>query len=179
MMDDYYLNQLNTITNDSVLWSPGFGCTPKIVKIISGSLDPYVPVTIEFTENNTLTRMDVYGEKRKFFTIPNNFNFTRNVNIQNIPESNGSIFGDFSFLPNDFNRIALEDAFDKVSRFNTWEFIKKNDPKNSDFWKSPDIQKISYNLSIVHTRESFISTMMIIYSIAVQGWNTWVEANRS
>ena len=171
-------NTINTIVNDSVLWSPGFGRTPKIVKIIGGSFDPYVPITIEFIENNTLTQMDVYGQERKFFTIPKNFNFTRNVKVQNIPESNGSIFGDFSFLPDDFNRSALEDAFDKVSQFNTWDFIKNNDPKNGDFWKSPEIQKISYNLSVVHTSESFVSTMMIIYSIAVHGWNTWVESNR-
>ena len=179
MMDTYYTNPINSINiGDSVIWSPGIGRAPKIVKIIDGNLNPYQPVTIEYTEKNSTTRMDVYGFERKFFSIPENFTYTRNPRVHNIiPEDNGSTPGDFSFLPDDFNRIALEDAYDKVNHYKLWDVVKNNDPNTENFWNVPEIQKISYNLAVVHTQDSFRNTMNNIRYIAIYGWSTWVQNN--
>jgi len=181
MMDINYTNPIESlIIDDLVIWSPGLGHTPQIVKIINGNLNPYQPVTIEYTENNSTIRMDVYGFERKFFSIPENFTYTRNPRVHNIvPENNGSTPGDFSFLPNDFNRIALEDMYDKVNHYNLWNFVRNNDPNSENFWNFPETQKISYNLAVVHTLSSFRCTMMAIRHIAIHGWSAWVEKNRS
>lgn len=182
--------QTNQVINKPVvgkiyLWVPGIGQPMHIVRILDVDNSPYGDVNVEY-KTNVLVHQTIFANSQKFYELPENIsdieiinqNQIKNYEERNIPVTGGIIPGDFSFLPDDFTKRSLEDAWDAVTKLDLWNFFKNERPpenKGYMFWDAPELVQLHPILNVSHSNASFGCTLRIIQNIAIKGWNKWVD----
>ncbi len=92
--------------------------------------------------------------------------------------------GDFSFIASASWRGLLEDAYTAVTVSNAWDFFRTQAPpedKGYMFWDTPELTAITKNMKCAneHSGASFASTMRVMQSIALMGWDAWAVARQN
>ena len=97
---------------------------------------------------------------------------------RNVQENDGKQRGDFSFIKDNCTRFYLEDAFDRITELDLWDFLRDNNPPEDRgfmFWSHPKLTELGQKLDGGHSGASYGYTMRVMQRIAQTSWDTWVS----
>jgi hypothetical protein len=86
--------------------------------------------------------------------------------------------GDFSFMKNESDKVALEDMFQAVSATRSWEALREDPGDGGFMFGAPELARtISGALKDphIHSGASYAWCMRQMQAIAQVGWNTYVK----
>lgn len=176
------------------LWARGIGCIMRVVEIRYRDDDGVPVFTAVYRDynQNKPTMTIIFEKDAVFYPLPDNLapppppappvlhrqNAVCEDSPRNVPETDGKQRGDFSFIKDNCTRHYLEDAFDRITELDLWDFLRDNNPPEDRgfmFWSHPRLTELGQKLDGGHSGASYGYTMRVMQRIAQTSWETWVS----
>lgn len=113
----------------------------------------------------------------KYGSFPKGSNRSERRNIKRAFKITYYNPGDFSFIKNDFKRVALEHDYKVITRLDAWDILRTHYPvPNSIYEADPKTiwDAVYFYMYYYHTNETLNLSIKELQYISINSWNEYV-----